>query len=57
VIENTLTMNKERLANLIHEQTAVIERLPLEVSTRATIRRVLSVVAWEELPAGRQPQC
>lgn len=42
-------LRQERLANLIHEQTAAIDALERQHITRATIRRTLRLLAMQEL--------
>ena len=46
-------MSQERLAALIHEQTAAIAALEVQISTHEAIRRVLRVLALEEITLGQ----
>lgn len=46
-------MSQERLAHLIHEQTAAIAALEVQISTHEAIRRVLRVLALEEVTLGQ----
>lgn len=46
-------MNQERLASLIHAQTATIVELEDHLSTHETIRRILRVLALGEITANQ----
>jgi hypothetical protein len=46
-------MRQDRLAHLIHEQTAAIAALERRIGTHATIRRILRLLALEEIPLGQ----
>lgn len=46
-------MSQDRLAALIHEQTAAIAQLTERLHTHATIRRILRALALEELTAAQ----
>ena len=46
-------MSQERLAQLIHEQTAAIDTLKVQMSTREAIRRMLRILALEEITVGQ----
>jgi hypothetical protein len=46
-------MIQERLAQLIHEQTAAIHALTRQISTRAAIQRTLRLLAMQELIVGQ----
>lgn len=46
-------MSQERLTALIHEQTAAIAALEHRISTHAAIRRLLRVLALEEITLGQ----
>ena len=45
-------MSQERLAVLIHEQTAAMAALERRISTHEAIRRILRVLALEEIALG-----
>ena len=46
-------MSQEQLAQLIHEHTATIAALERRISTHEAIRRILRVLALEEITLGQ----
>ena len=46
-------MSLEQLAQLIHEQTATIVALERRISTHEAIRRILRILALEEITPGQ----
>ena len=46
-------MSQERLAQLIHEHTTAMAALEHQISTHESIRRILRVLALEEITRGQ----
>ena len=46
-------MSQDRLAQLIHEQTAIIAALERRISTQEAIRHLLRVLVLEEITLGQ----